>query len=194
MLKVRFGILIAAFVIFFTGINTAQQDTTDTPTRDREFETETDTYQNDTYQNNTDQNDTFQQDENTTTQAHIDDLRSRFNLTEDQVTRLNDVMVRYQSESTTIQGTPETNTTQRSEIQRRYNTEIEDILSEDQRIQWRSYSETWWNSVNSTGNNMDDGTDLNRDSQRESDTEMDTETDTDTPRDNTDTDTDTDVR
>jgi ribosomal protein S18 len=174
MLKVRFGIFIALFALFLTGFTSAQ-DTTDIPTRDREFETNTD--------------DTFRQgQQDPTTQAQVEDLRNRLNLTEDQVTRVNDVMTRYQTESGTLQDTPETMDYTRTEMQRRYSTEIENILSEDQRTQWRTYGPTWWNSVNNPNGtdspNLNDDTDINQgtdvDRNRTEDNRIDTTPNVDT--------------
>jgi hypothetical protein len=185
MFKVRFGIFIAVF-LFVSGVMFAQQDTTDFQTRDRDYNTGT-----------------MDQDA-TTTQPWTEDLRTRLNLREDQVTDINDIMLRYQRESTNIQGTPETMDNSRTELQRRYSTEIEGVLDENQRMQWQNYSDTWWNNVNT--HNID-GTHKDQDfreqdqnvdpEQDQYDTDTyDTETDTydtDTQTD-TETDTDTDVR
>jgi hypothetical protein len=180
MFKVRFGILIAVFVLFVSGIMVAQQDTTGRPPVDRDFETET-----------------FQEDANTTTQPWTDDLRSRLNLTDDQVTEVNDIMLRYQRESTTLQSSPETMTTDRSELQNRYSTEIESILDEDQRTQWRSYSNTWWDNINTQNmndRNLENQDFENQENQDQYDTETQDQYDTETDTETQDTETDSDIR
>jgi len=168
MFKKRFGIFIAVFVLSLSGIIIAQ-DTTDRNVRDQEYKS-----------------DTFQQDGNTTSQAWVDDLRSRLNLSDDQVTQLNDVMVRFNRESSTLQDTPETIGHSRAELQKRYSTEIESILDENQRTQWQAYKDTWWNNVNAGAHQ--DGTEFNQQNQK------DTETDVETPEDNTETETDPEIR
>jgi hypothetical protein len=182
MFKVKFGIFIAIFVLFVAGIAVAQQDTTDVYTQPREGEFDINTYETDAI----------------TTEPWTNDLRDRLNLTEDQVSEVNDIITRYQRESTEVQGTETMGT--RTEVQNRYSTEIESILDENQRIQWREYSTTWWDNVNNNSfeeNRYDNqGTeDQNWDNQRESDIERDrtVDPDYDTETDS-DTETDTEVR
>jgi hypothetical protein len=155
MLKSRFGILIAVFVLFITGAITAQ-DTTDFPTRDQGFDTE---YQQ---QNGT---------QDVRTQVYVDDLRTRLNLREDQVQEINDVLTRYNREAATTESTdPTVNNT---ELQDRYSSEIEAVLDENQKTQWRSYSDQWWNSVK-TGR---EGTEIYQDNRmNQPDMQQDTET------------------
>jgi hypothetical protein len=164
MLKVRFGIIIAVFVLFVSGVMLAQQDTTDIPTIDRDYDTGT-----------------FEQDANPWTE----DLRSQLNLRDDQVTEINDIMLRYQRESATLQGSPETMEGTRTEVQRRYSTEIESILDDNQRNQWRTYSDTWWNNVNTqtTEGQFQQERDIHQDRDDQWDTERPIDTETD--RDNT---------
>jgi hypothetical protein len=181
MFKVRFGIFIAVFVLFVAGISVAQQDTTDIYTQPREGEFDRGTYENDVH---------------TTTKPWTDDLRSRLNLRDDQVSEINDIMLRYHRESTEIQGSPEVMGTDRMELQNRYSTEIESILDDNQRTQWETYHNTWWDNVNNTRFEQE-GTEGQYDTrdeyerQRESDIErdrnIDSEVDTEVDRDNTET-------
>jgi len=167
MAKSGFGIFVAFFVLFFTAALIAQ-DTNDSKKKDREFN-----------------KDPFLQDENATSQVWVDDLKNKLNLSDDQTVQLSDILFRYNRESSTLQDTPETIGKTRSELQKRYSTEIEGILDENQKTQWQSYKDTWWNSVNSGAKHK--GTEINRDYQNK----MGTDSDMKNPPDDTETDPET---
>jgi hypothetical protein len=174
MLKARYSIFIAFFVLFVSGFTVAQQDTTDYRIGEPGYQTGTDMMDQDA----------------TTVQPWTDDLRTRLDLREDQVNDINDIMLRYHRESTTIQGTPETMDNNRSELQRRYGTEIENVLDENQRTQWQTYSTTWWENINN--DTFQEGQiDQQRDFERDRDDQFDTDMERDT---DTDTETDTEIR
>jgi hypothetical protein len=173
MFKARYGIFIAVFVLFVSGLTFAQQDTTDYRIGEPGYQSGHDMIDQDV----------------STVQPWTDDLRTRLNLREDQVDELNDIMLRYHRESTTLQGTPETMDNSRFELQRRYGTEIEGVLDENQRTQWQTYSTTWWDNVNNNNFQQDEFQQDQRDFERDRDDQFDTEMDTETDVDNTETDT-----
>lgn len=166
MVKSGFGIFIAFLVLLFTGILTAQ-DTNDSQNKNRDLN-----------------KDPFLQDENATSQVWVDDLKNKLSLSDDQATQLSDILFRYNRESSILQDTPETIGNTRSELQKRYSTEIEGILDENQKTQWQSYKDSWWNSVNSGAKH--EGTEINRDYHNK----MDKDSDKDNPPDENETDPD----
>jgi len=169
MFKKGFGVFIAIFVLF-SGIMLAQ-DTTDSRTFDRQYDT------------NTMQDDAVNPD----VQRWTDDLKMRLSLTEDQSTQVNEILTRYHNEVGNLSQTPgldqpPTNMeNSRSELQKQYNTEIESVLTENQKTQFRAYSDTWWGTINNPGVQQEEF--QNEQQQNESDVEQ----ESDVERDNTDT-------
>jgi hypothetical protein len=97
-------------------------------------------------------------------------LNTRLNLTDDQRTRVNSILMDYQTRKSQLGATSDPMT-----LQNDVNRQIEGVLDDNQRTNWDAYSTAWWTEINrGAGTDID----INRQSP-DHDTDMDTDTDDD---------------
>ena len=97
-------------------------------------------------------------------------LNNRLNLTDDQRTRINSILMDYQTRKSQLGATSDPMT-----LQNDVNRQIEGVLDDNQRTNWDTYSTTWWTEIN-RGTGTGTEIDINRQS---TDINKDTDTDTD---------------
>jgi hypothetical protein len=114
-------------------------------------------------------------------------LNNRLTLTEDQQTRINSILMDYQTRRNQL-GTTSDPTTLQNDV----NRQIEGVLDDNQRTNWDTYSTTWWNEINrGTGNDMQFER-RNQDMEHPSDTDTDRNRDVEIEREETEIRTDDD--
>jgi hypothetical protein len=70
-------------------------------------------------------------------------LNTRLNLTDDQRTRINSILMDYQTRKSQLGATSDPMT-----LQSDVNRQIEGVLDDNQRTNWDAYSSAWWTEIN----------------------------------------------
>jgi hypothetical protein len=91
-------------------------------------------------------------------------VHNEFQLRDDQRTRLNDIMVDYQRERAMIGSDIPDRDQRLQELQMRYNQRLDGVFEENQRTNWQTYRQNWWNDINTEldGNQMNYQDNINR--------------------------------
>ena len=112
----RFTMVMLSAFVFFVGANLSAQDNDMNQTQNQQ--------QNDTYKDNA--------------QKWTTQLNQKVNLTQDQQTRIQGILVDYQNAKAN------TDMSNYDQLQKTYDQRIQTVLNDDQKQSYKDYSENWW--------------------------------------------------